>query len=1119
MNKIKEIDFSFLSPEEMRKLSVTKIVVPDTYDEDGYPIQGGLADQRLGVIDPSLKCKTCGGSMKTCRGHFGHIELVRPVVHVSFAKTVYLLLKAVCSKCSRVMSDATSLKEVKRVSVCPHCGEKQPQITFVKPTSFYEGDRKLFPNEIRDRLERISDHDLKQLGVNVRPEWFVLTVLLVPPVNVRPSITLESGERSEDDLTHKLVDILRINQRLGENIDSGAPQLIIEDLWELLQYHVTTYFNNETSGIPPARHRSGRQLKTLFQRLKTKEGRFKYNLAGKRVNFSARTIISPNPTLPISVLGVPQSIADELTVPWNVTNWNLEEVKKFIQENPERVSYTISPDGKRRKITPLNIDEILKIITAGWIIERKMKDGDIVLFNRQPSLHRVSILSLKAKIIPGNTFQFNDAITVPFNADFDGDEMNLHLLQEEEAQVEADQLMSVRNNILSPRSGRALILPGLDFALGLYLLSTFYVDVNKEEAEDLLSRTSIKKIEGKKFTGNEIFSMILPKNLVIDENGLVIKDGQLKKGVLNKKNIEKITTAVFKQCGPEECEKFIDNAIQLSIQAFQRFGVSLSIDDYKITEPTLMNIINLYKEGNKQVKELIKKYHNGKLEKIPGKTLKETLEQMILEIAENVRDNSFAFIEQGIKYKKISSFEYNPPLMISVAGKGSRLNVIQIAGLLGQQAVRGKRPISGYKGRLLPHFKKGDLSLEARGFVRNSFSEGLTLTQYFFHACGGRDSVVDKGVNPANTGYMQSRLVYALQDLVVAKDLSVRDAQGRVFQFKYGDDGLDVPTQKPVAYGEAVGVVAAQSLGEPGTQMSLRSFHYAGVASVAQFGFQRLVEIVDARKTPKKPVMEVYLKDEYKSYEAVKRIAASIEQVKVEDVSEIVEDFSKKIIELHLDSEAMSEKNISPQEIVEKISKDNLKIELKKNIITITPEVESLKNLRKITNKIRNVIIKGVEGITKGIIINKNQRYVIVTEGSNLQQILKRDEVDPYLTSTNDFMEILRVLGVEAARNSIIEELQKVLQSQDIIVDVRHLMLIADAMTFNGEVQSVGRHGLAGSKASVLVRAAFEEVEKHLIKAAVEGQKDELTGVTENIFVGNVVPVGTGVVDLEMDVE
>ncbi|MFH0973878.1 MAG: DNA-directed RNA polymerase subunit A', partial [Candidatus Micrarchaeota archaeon] len=319
MKIIESIQFSLFSPEQIRKMSAAKITVPDTYDEDGYPINGGLADQRLGVIDPGLKCKNCGGRMKDCSGHFGHIELVRPVVHVGFARNVYQLLRSCCRKCGRLMT--SSLEKPSRSAECPHCGEPQKQVSFVKPTSFYEEDRKLLPSEVRERLERIPDEDLREVGISIRPEWMVLTVLLVPPVTTRPSITLETGERSEDDLTHKLVDILRINQRLEENVDAGAPQLIIEDLWELLQYHVTTFFDNETAGVPPARHRSGRQLKTLFQRLKGKEGRFRYNLSGKRVNFSARTVISPDPVLSINELGVPKEIACELSVPVSVTEW------------------------------------------------------------------------------------------------------------------------------------------------------------------------------------------------------------------------------------------------------------------------------------------------------------------------------------------------------------------------------------------------------------------------------------------------------------------------------------------------------------------------------------------------------------------------------------------------------------------------------------------------------------------------------------------------------------------------------------------------------------------------------------------------------------------------------
>ncbi|MCX6777496.1 MAG: DNA-directed RNA polymerase subunit A', partial [Candidatus Micrarchaeota archaeon] len=363
---INGVRFSLFSPEMIRRMSAAKITVPDTYNEDGYPIDGGLVDQRMGVIDPGLRCKTCGGKIRTCPGHFTHIELVRPVVHPEFARVVYMLLRSTCRQCRRILvgkkqvtqyAEAleegdrevvkTVIDKTRKATVCPHCDTKQLKVKFEKPTTFYERDRMLLPNEIREMLTKIPDGDLKLLGINpeyAKPEWMVITALLVPPVTVRPSITLETGERSEDDLTHKLVDIMRINQRLEANINAGAPQLIIEDLWELLQYHVTTYFNNETANIPPARHRSGRPLKTLSQRLKGKEGRFRYNLSGKRVNFSARTVISPDPNISMDDVGVPMEVAEEMTIPIKVTDWNLEECKKLLlrSEYPKAI-YVIRP--------------------------------------------------------------------------------------------------------------------------------------------------------------------------------------------------------------------------------------------------------------------------------------------------------------------------------------------------------------------------------------------------------------------------------------------------------------------------------------------------------------------------------------------------------------------------------------------------------------------------------------------------------------------------------------------------------------------------------------------------------------------------------------------------------
>ncbi|RLF31498.1 MAG: DNA-directed RNA polymerase subunit A', partial [Thermoplasmata archaeon] len=533
--KIGSIAFSLLSPQEIRKMSATKVITADTYDDDGFPIAMGLMDPRLGVIEPGLRCKTCGlrvGKDK-CPGHFGHIDLAMPVIHVGLVKTIRDCLRATCRECGKLLltdkqreeyfkelnklqsegRDTTYLlkqvvKECTKAEKCPHCGREVGKIELDKPTSLRENGKKLTPSEVREWLEKISDDDLPLLDINrktARPEWMVLTVLPVPPVTVRPSVTLETGERSEDDLTHKLVDVIRINQRLQENRDAGAPQLIVEDLWELLQYHITTYLDNQTSGIPPARHRSGRPLKTLAQRLKGKEGRFRSNLSGKRVNFSARTVISPDPNLSINEIGVPIEVAKELTVPIKVTPHNIEWCKQLIKqkikasENSEEyipsVNYIIRDmEGmkQRIKVTEKNAEEVAEKLEVGSTIERQLTDGDICLFNRQPSLHRMSMMAHRVKVVPHKTFRFNLSVCPPYNADFDGDEMNLHILQGEEAQAEAEILMKVQENILSPRFGGAIIGGIHDHISGCFLLTHLDRKIPIDDAVHILGAINFK---------------------------------------------------------------------------------------------------------------------------------------------------------------------------------------------------------------------------------------------------------------------------------------------------------------------------------------------------------------------------------------------------------------------------------------------------------------------------------------------------------------------------------------------------------------------------------------------------------------------------------------------------
>ena len=830
---IKKIKFTLFSPEMIRKMSVVKLIVPDTYNEDGYPIDGGLADTRMGVIDPGLRCKSCGGTIRTCPGHFGSIELIRPVIHPEFSPVTYLLLKTTCSNCRKILMSKEDSSEIQRIlsmslegigevsdsiiekarrtKVCPYCGSDQADIKFEKPTTFYIKDKILLPTEVRDELAKIPDEDLKLLGFdpqNSRPEWAVMTVLMVPPVSVRPSITLETGERSEDDLTHKLVDIMRINQRLEANINAGAPQLIIEDLWELLQYHITTYFNNESANIPPARHRSGRPLKTLTQRLKGKEGRFRYNLSGKRVNFSARTVVSPDGMLSVNQVGVPPYVANMLTVPIQVTDWNLAECKELIlrKEHPQAV-YAITPDGKRRKITDANREETITEVAPGWTIDRQLKDGDIVLFNRHPSLHRMSIMSHEVKILPGKSFRVAPSVCAPYNADFDGDEMNIHVPQKEEARAEAELLMKVQDQIISPRHGHAIIRPVEDHISGMFIMTKGDTTFTKAEACDMLALcgiTELPKAEKKNtYSGRAIFSQLLPddfnytgktkvckgcdrcrKEDCPSEAYVVIKKGKQVSGAIESAVMGNIIETMIPY-GSDAARKMVDDISKLSARVITIKGFSVSMDNYKVSESLAKDIGALADKAEKEANGLVMQFQNRTLERDPGRTMRGTLEDRMMMNLSKLRDTCAQLIEKDFTIKNPSM------LMAKIGARGSLLNAVYIAGVLSQQAVRGRRLRRGYRGRTLSHFKQGDIGARAMGYIASNFTKGMNPIEYFFQAMGGRESMVNTAIRTARSGYMQRRFINALQDLMICQDLSVRDAAGKMVQTLYGGDGLD----------------------------------------------------------------------------------------------------------------------------------------------------------------------------------------------------------------------------------------------------------------------------------------------------------------------------------------
>ncbi len=324
-----------------------------------------------------------------------------------------------------------------------------------------------------------------------------------------------------------------------------------------------------------------------------------------------------------------------------------------------------------------------------------------------------------------------------------------------------------------------------------------------------------------------------------------------------------------------------------------------------------------------------------------------------------------------------------------------------------------------------------------------------------------------------------------------------------------------------VEAGEAVGTVAAQSVGEPGTQMTMRTFHYAGVAELnVTLGLPRLIEIVDARKKISTPTMDIYFEKEYQEDEEfVKKLA---NQIGKSTINDIIKDFNlnygEMYVQITLDMKKIEEKRLDFKEIMDNIGKTFKKVDQKDDVLTFEPSKQTIRELRLLSDKVRDLQISGIKNIGK-VIIRKEDEYTLHTEGSNLGAILKIEGIDKKRTSTNDIFEIEQVLGIEAARNAIIHETIATLEGQGLSVDVRHIMLVADMMTHQGTVHSIGRHGISGEKSSVLARAAFEETSKHLLNASIRGETDDLTGVIENIIIGQPIPLGTGSVSVYMNEE
>ena len=1286
-------------------------------------------------------CKECGRVMMYEQDAEKALRQMRRLEGKPLQKTKYV--KEVVAKC-------------KQTSKCPRCGAHAGTVKkagglkiiherfkgkkddgtegFVKDlkgvfagNSDYEAvvnkvQNSLSPVEIRDLLSGLTNDECELMGMKPevgRPEDMVLSQILVPPVCLRPSVMASmSAGSNEDDLTIRIGDIVHVNSIIENALEKGQGLTNVEGMWDFLQLQVASYINSELPSVSAAVRQSlkSRRSSGLCQRLKGKTGRFRGNLSGKRVDFSSRTVISPDPNMAINEVVVPELLAKTLTYPETVCSANKAALAEAVRKGPEvkgGANFLISRRGKqKRDLKYARRDELAAKLQEGDVVERHLRDGDVVLFNRQPSLHKVSIMAHRVRVMPWRTFRFNVCVCSPYNADFDGDEMNLHVPQTEEARAEADILMGVCSNLVTPRSGEPLVAAIQDFITCTYLLThkdtfmdkaafcqavTYFADGT--EKVELPPPAIMKPVQ--LWTGKQIFSVLLnPKGpygasraaaklaimvnlstknksysggsvseMCPSDGFTVFYRSQLLAGVVDKSIVGSgskmsLFYVIERDASATDAAWAMKRLAKFSARWLANYGFSIGISDVT-PSPALVQRKKLkIQDAYGEVDKLIEQHAEGSLELQAGCSADETLENKITKELSDVRQACGDICLSELR-------PTNAPLIMTMCGsKGSNINISQMVACVGQQTVSGKRIPDGFLDRTLPMFETNSRIPAAKGFCANSFYSGLNPTEFFFHTMGGREGLVDTAVKTADTGYMQRRLMKALEDLSVQYDMTVRNSGGSVVQFVYGDDSLDpsvmegsskpvnfertyaseriaaaeisraagesflLPTEmlervrefwqevdttklgqskkrrtlvsdaffadmmefvedKADAFGDvrvaqgldrnmhgatsagaaaesvageiagvmpgqlnaflktaffkyrrsvvepgtAVGALGAQSIGEPGTQMTLKTFHFAGVASMnITLGVPRIREIINASKNISTPIIRAPLAVEDRKIEMKARaVKAKVERT---TLAEVASEMSVRLtngnadVYIVLDEARISKLylGVTRESVADailgaklKLEKSDIKLSPSEQALSISLErfcdgedssTKTMEVIIRLREQLGAIVVSGISSVERVIINKEGEEYSLVIDGENLLEVMGVPGLDALNVTSNNIMEVEKMLGIEAARRTIINEINFTMSSHGMHVDMRHLAMLSDLMVARGAVLGITRFGIGRMKSSALMLASFERSNEILFNSAVSHRVDAVCGVSESIIMGQPVGVGTGAMKL-----
>ncbi|GJN02490.1 hypothetical protein PR202_ga19848 [Eleusine coracana subsp. coracana] len=1153
--RIESIRFSTLSGGEIRKSAEVQVWNSKIYGEDLKPFSNGLLDARMGAPNKLGQCSTCHGSFTECPGHFGYLKLALPVFNVGFFNCILDVLKCICKSCSRVLlvekdrkeflkkmrnprADALQksaiMKKVRdkcKLSRCPRCeyrngvvkkgrqgltvlhdcnkildGYAEELTTALKHKKDKLSNvslRMLDPATVLYLFRRMTDEDCELLNLGDRPEKLIVTEIAVPPVPIRPSVVVGGSRSNEDSITVILKSIVNTNSIIKDTLQTGSLVSKCFDCWQQLQLQVVEYINSDAPCLTDSQHRG------LVQRLKGKTGRFRGNLSGKRTEYTGRTVISPDPNLRITEVAIPVLMARVLTYPERVSYYNIEKLRQCIRNGPYKhpgANFIIQPDGTKLHLKYCDRRIAARDLKYGCIVERHLEDGDIVLFNRQPSLHRMSIMSHRARIMPWRTLRFNESVCNPYNADFDGDEMNLHVPQTEEARTEALMLMGPIELWTGKQLFSVLVRPNACTKVFLNLTVkeknyTKLKDEKKEKKEEMENEQKEKKEKVKEWEkfppGKREWESMCPSDGFVYFRNSELLCGQVGKATLGNGNKNGIYSVLLRDYNSHAAASCMNRLAKFSARFIGNHGFSIGVDDVQPGE-------HLNEEKKKKIDEAYTKCHDlislfskGALTLLAGCNAAQTLEAKITSILNKIRDDTG----------------------------------------------------------------------NAKGFVANSFYTGLTATEFFFHTMGGREGLVDTAVKTAETGYMSRRLMKGLEDLSVFYDQTVRNASGGIVQFAYGDDGMDPAKMeghdgKPLNLDQLFMKVMAtcpqkghDTLSSKGILQMLKDKlleHDTSADGGCSEEFKKELEtflkkrIILWENTIKALELDEDHIGKTKGKQKIEGLAANIsgiseKQLQVAAAIKIVLKSSQPNLVINLDMQLIEElyMGISADSVQLSIL-NHPKIKLKSEHVRVvdksklriypagTDKRKLQLELHNLKSMLPKVIVKGIPTVER-VVINETKKenkkdgtkaeYNLLVEGTNLLAVLGTPGVDARNTKSNHIMEMNKTLGIEAARRSIIDEIQLTMKSHGMNIDARHMMLLADLMTYKGEILGITRYGIAKMKSSVLMLASFEKTSEHLFNASYSGREDQIEGVSECIIMGIPMQLGTGILKVRQRLE